>query len=168
MTAVPKWETSTPSQCPREANMWETWSASTAGWPPNWRGRTGRTGGRHCSLEPSGWRPPGQLLNYSYGINPWYSRNNDEAYRVNINEDIKYKTLRDDKILLAAVKSLDSVSLLYTVSDGQHFPLCSVCSKQKCGCFGVYKSEVEAAEGDNVEHYWDRYISAPCTLLFAQ
>ena len=88
--------------------------------------------------------------------NSSFSRNTDEAFDWNINEDITYQTLRDDKILLIAVKSLGRVSLLYTVCDGQHFPLCSVCCKQKCACWGLYKSEVEAAEGEDVEHPWNR------------
>ena len=91
-----------------------------------------------------------ELINYGY------SRDTDEAFHFNINEDVTYQTLRDDKILLVAVKSHGTVSLLYTVCDGQQFPLCSVCCRQKCGCYGLYKSEVEAAEGEDVEHPWDR------------
>ena len=85
----------------------------------------------------------------------------DLSYKVFCNPDIRVQTFLEEGRFLAALQKDGDITLLFTVSKKQKFPLCSNinCSKQtKCICFKHYKKVLEEyEEGDDASnYYWDK------------
>ena len=87
----------------------------------------------------------------------------DQVIQVSNADHIKYQTLREDNLFLAAVKSerLQKISILHSTTKLMKNPVCSNCSTRSCRCFYLYKRLVrEEQEEENpgvpVTHFWDR------------
>ena len=61
----------------------------------------------------------------------------DRFVNVVCNENIKYHTVGQS--VLAAVRAKGEVAVLYTVTNSQTIPLCSVCVTKKCPHVFLYK-----------------------------
>ena len=67
---------------------------------------------------------------------------NDRVAKIICNEEIKLHTFLKqsvDKCLLAAVRTSNIISVLYTVTTRQTTPICSVCVTRKCPHYHYYK-----------------------------
>ena len=93
----------------------------------------------------------------------------DMSYKVFCNQDIRIQTFLDTDRFLAAIQSDGQVTLMFTVSRKQKFPLCSKgsCSKQtKCLCYKKYKKILDEDEHDGEPtYYWNRRTSEKPTLI---
>ena len=70
----------------------------------------------------------------------------DRVVNVVCNKNIKYHTFQKQTVgqsLLAAVRAKGEVAVLYTVTNGQTIPLCSVCVTKKCHHVFFYNKEKE-------------------------
>ena len=88
----------------------------------------------------------------------WILENLDDPIRCN--SEIKIQTFLESKEFLAALKTEEVVTLLFTVGPKQKFPMCSNinCSKQtKCLCYRKYKG-ILTENDDSADHYWDKRV----------
>lgn len=79
--------------------------------------------------------------------------NTIEARSIFTNENIEEVTLRNDSLFLACYQNERKISILYTVTSRQVFPICSRCHHDKCPCFRKYShmkrsNECEEANED--------------------
>lgn len=86
----------------------------------------------------------------------------DVSYKVDIEVDDDFATLREDELFLAVIKirQKKKTSLLFTINSGTKKPLCNNCTTKHCRCFRLYKTKVERQNPDH-QHYWQRLRKEP-------
>ena len=82
-------------------------------------------------------------------------RDTDQSFKVECNLDIETQLLREDDLFLAAYQKNGVVSLLFTVSSRQKYPICSNCATKRCKCFRRYQKAVNDVDA-NREEFWQR------------
>ena len=89
---------------------------------------------------------------------------NDECFKIDLNNHIKHHTFASENSFLAVVKRNKKVSILSSLNSKTKTPYCiNICSRKPCKCFWLYKRLTEAQAAENhpgedieVEHYWQR------------
>ena len=74
--------------------------------------------------------------------------NNIEACVIFANDDTEEITLRNDGLFLACYQNERKISILYTVTSRQIFPMCSQCHHDKCPCFRKYDEIKRPSDGE--------------------
>lgn len=77
--------------------------------------------------------------------------NEIEACQIFCNEEIKeIKLLNDQHLFLACVHTEKKISILYTVTERQKFPLCSKCTHRRCSCFTKFEKAMRPEEDNDI------------------